>query len=167
MTILRCRDDAIERRQRLFVLQPRLTATAGRIDRAGILDDQSLVCASARGVEQLVDVRSVADRALIGETNRAVADDFAQSLDSLAQRQFEKRLAILVKEIEREERNRRVAEERIAHFTAAEAGLNYGEWEDAIAESDDFAIENDSAPELPRGRLDFRKAMRDIVECSR
>ena len=45
--------------------------------------------------------------------------------------------------------------------------MNHGEWKDAIAERDDLAVENDGAFELARGRFDFGKAMRDVVERAR
>src|ERR1051326_7750399 len=89
VTVLGRGDDAVERRQRLLVLQPRLAAAAGRVDRLRVLDHEALVRAGAGSVEELIDVRGVDDRRLIREFDRVVAHDLAQSRQTLAQRHVE------------------------------------------------------------------------------
>ena len=143
-------DDAVEGRERFLVFQPRLAAAAGRVDRSRILHDQALVRARAGGVEQLVDVGCIADGSLIGEPDCAALHDLAQTREAFAERQLEECFAVFEEEIECEKRHRRIAQQLRGHLAAAEAGLDYGEGEDAIAERDDLAVEDDAVVESKR-----------------
>ena len=167
VSVLGGRDDAIERRQRLLVLQPRLPSAAGRVDRPRILDDQPFVRPRACGIEKFIDMCRIANRRLIRGSNRVTANDVSKTRQAFAQRQFKKRLAVFEEEIECEERDRRLAQQRFRDFTAAEAGLNDGEGENAVAECHDLAVEDDTAIELPRCRFDLGKSMRDVVHRPR
>jgi hypothetical protein len=57
-------------------------------------------------------VRGVADRGLIRGPDGATFKNVAKTREPLAERQLEKRLAVFVEEIEREESDRRIAQER-------------------------------------------------------
>src|ERR1043165_5503990 len=167
MAVLGGGDDAVERRQRLLVFEPRLAAAAGRVDRLRVLDDEPFVGAGAGGVEKRVDVRGVGDRRLIGETDRVAAHERPQSRQALAQRQLEERLAVEVEQVEREVRHRRVLQQFLRDLAPAEARLDDRERQHAIGEGHDLAVEDDAASERARGRLDLREAMRHVVHGSR
>ena len=119
VTVLRRSDNAIQRRQGFLVLQPRLPAASGRVDRIRIFDDQPFVRPCARSVEKLVKVLRIADGALIRQPNRAFSNNVAQLCQTFMQRQFEERPAIFVKQIKREERNRRIAQQRFTDLAPA------------------------------------------------
>src|SRR5262249_53772035 len=109
----------------------------------------------------------VANRTLIGQADCAVANDAPQARQALLKRQFEQRPAILVEEIESEERHRRIAKQGLAHFPPAKPRLDYGERQNAIAECDDLPVENERVPDLQRRRFDFRESMSHVVERAR
>src|SRR5438874_1740734 len=113
MSIFGCSHDAIESRQRLLVLQPRLSAPARRVNRSGIFYDQAFVGARASGIEKLVDVCSIANRSLIRRADGAAFQNFSETRQALGQWQLEERFAVLVEKIEREECDRRVAQKRL------------------------------------------------------
>src|SRR6266516_905179 len=109
----------------------------------------------------------IADWRLIRRPDRTALHDTPETRQTFAERQFEKHFAVFVKQIEREECDRRIAKQCLRYFASPEAGLNDCERQDAIAERDDFAIENDAAIELQRRRRDLGKPMRNVVERAR
>ena len=60
MALLSDHDDTIQRGHHALELDPRLPAPARRVDGIGCLDHQPFVGASARGIEQRVDIRPLA-----------------------------------------------------------------------------------------------------------
>src|SRR5258708_4970261 len=69
VSVLRRGHDAIERGQRLLVLEPRLSPPTGRVNRLRVLDHQSFIRAGAGSVEKLIDVPGVPSFTLICEAN--------------------------------------------------------------------------------------------------
>src|SRR5438874_7410476 len=120
MTVFGGGHHAVKRGQGFLVLEPRFSAAARRVDRFRILDHQALVRTSPSRVEQLVNVLSVPNLTLIGETNLRGSHDATKSRQSIAQWQFEKGLAVEVEEIESEEGNGRVVKQCLADLPAAE-----------------------------------------------